>query len=317
MSRSNRSNASNTSNSEPQWVSCIAKADFWGDAGASQLSLRKNNRLEVDVQRTSKNGWRWGRCGRRSGWFPEWAVPVLPPHELDEDSRARKGNNSIKKKNKRSVPARTRSMPVRRHSSRGLGRTLGPKLSADDLDNGFNLEKNNILGGSPGSERTAETSSNSSHQTAETSSTSSSSTGSRVLSISHDGTVKYHNSFPSNFKWGALKRETKGGRNPYRQNQKQPDWDGSEVPQIVSGVDGSVTVLETNGDATRHINEKSYKLSEFGNRVSDQLGIERKPSGFRSPTVSKGRRRGSVGCETPSRSLFESFPSTPTFARGR
>merc|ERR1711976_206320 len=52
-------------------------------------------------------------------------------------------------------------------------------------------------------------------------------------------------------KWSALTKN----------NQKQAEWDGSEVPQIVSG-DGSITVLGADGAAKSYKNEASYKSAE-------------------------------------------------------
>jgi hypothetical protein len=86
------------------------------------------------------------------------------------------------------------------------------------------------------------------------------------------------------------------GRNPYTTRQKQPEWDGSEVPQIVSGVDGTVTVLGADGKASRYKNEKSYKIAESKNRMAEHLyktsqTVKRNINGFRMPPL---KRSGSV-----------------------
>jgi len=68
-----QSSSNNASDNKPRWVAYTATADFWGDSRSSQISFRKNARVDVDANRY-QNGWKWGKSGDRTGWFPEWAA---------------------------------------------------------------------------------------------------------------------------------------------------------------------------------------------------------------------------------------------------
>jgi len=83
--------------------------------------------------------------------------------------------------------------------------------------------------------------------------------------------------------------------NPYTKQQKEPEWDGSEVPQIVNSTNGKVTVVGTDGKAFSYRDERSYKLANTANRIAEKLSssgkaIEKRAfSGFRMPALQKPR----------------------------
>merc|ERR1712025_187111 len=104
---------------------------------------------------------------------------------------------------------------------------------------------------------------------------------------------------------------TTRNENPYTKQQKQPEWDGSEVPQIVNNVNGKVTVLGTDGKASSYRNERSYKLVNTTNQIAEKLSSTGKAlekrvfSGFRMPALHKQRSdniSGSSGTGADTRS---------------
>lgn len=51
-----------------------AKFDFVGDANLHQLSFGRGTAIDVNVEQKPKNGWLWGSCFGRKGWFPAWSI---------------------------------------------------------------------------------------------------------------------------------------------------------------------------------------------------------------------------------------------------
>jgi len=242
---SNEAIASNSSNS--RWVSCIAKADFWGDSRASQLSFRRNACLYVDLGMNPQNGWRWGEIGARKGWFPDWAVEPI----ASRDDRSQLSPNSGRSRNRRGSIGRSRDRiapMLERISDHKLKKQ--EKIDFDDDYDGFALENNEIMGGKPQKLQTLE----SSHSEA------------RRYRRNSTGCVDGDISWKKALNIMVEKEE----RNPYTKHQKQPYWDGSEVPQIVSGVDGSVTVLGSNGEASSYRNRRSYSVAQHPARIAEQ-----------------------------------------------
>jgi hypothetical protein len=282
----NNSNNNNTSDSNPRWVPCIARADFWGDARSSQLSFRKNARLEVDLCISPQNGWRWGKSGDRNGWFPEWAaVPIVPrsPTPVSEEqppSSSCHNHRGLGRSKDRIVPL------FERVSEREQKQRQQHKQhhEGDDSD-GFDASHNEIMGGNllPRAhtvERVGNNDGAFDH-----------SEGHKKRLGSNSASDNVIHSWKE--KWSTMAK----GHNLYTKHQKQPDWDGSEVPQIVSGVDGTVTVIGADGKASSYKNEKSYKIAETKNRIAEHFSktsqtVERKITGFWMPPL---KRSGSKG----------------------
>lgn len=53
-----------------------ARYDFEGDASLHQLSFVRNAAIDVSPGQRPKNGWLWGTCCGRKGWFPAWAIAL-------------------------------------------------------------------------------------------------------------------------------------------------------------------------------------------------------------------------------------------------
>merc|ERR1712176_774872 len=89
--------------------------------------------------------------------------------------------------------------------------------------------------------------------------------------------------------------------NPYTKQQKEPEWDGSEIPQIVNNVNGKVTVLGTDGKASSYRDERSYKLANATYRFTQKLSStgkcleKRAVSGLRMPAFLSERDGSSSG----------------------
>lgn len=267
--RYNNNNNNNTSDSNPRWVPCLARADFWGDARVSQLSFRKNARLEVDLCLSPQNGWRWGKSGDRAGWYPEWAaVPIAPrsPSPVPEEQPPSSCHN-----HSGLGRSKDRIAPLIEHVSERAQKQHQHQQQHDNSD-GFDRSHNEILGGNlPPIAQTAAPSGN------------------------NDGAFDHgiHSaSVNGSHSWKDKLSIMPKGRNPYTTRQKHPEWDGSEVPQIVSGVDGTVTVLGTDGKASSYKNEKSYKIAESKNRMAEHLSktsqtVKRNITGFWMPPLKR------------------------------
>jgi len=77
-------------------------------------------------------------------------------------------------------------------------------------------------------------------------------------------------------------------KNPYTQRQKEPEWDGCEVPQIVNDSTGRVAVLEANGEASHYRNERSHATTKRTQEVIEQVTNSTKAFGTKvSASVSK------------------------------
>jgi hypothetical protein len=50
------------------------KFGFVGDARQHQLSFPQYSVLQICQGQRPENGWLWGTCNGRKGWFPAWAV---------------------------------------------------------------------------------------------------------------------------------------------------------------------------------------------------------------------------------------------------
>lgn len=221
--------------SDSTWIPFIAKADFWGDSRASQLSFRRDAHLLVDRNLNPQNGWRWGKIGQRMGWFPEWAAEPTKSQTVSP----RRRRTSIGRSKDRIVPMMEKISEERAR--------LG--YEADETD-GFNLSSNSIMGGSTVS-------------TADSSTDEEPAPRKRFARRSTVG--------PS---WkDKLSAMAAVGENPYTKDQKQLDWDGSEIPQIVGG-DGSLIVVGNNGETSSYRSERSYKISDSKNRLAEKMGLK-------------------------------------------
>jgi hypothetical protein len=118
-------------------------------------------------------------------------------------------------------------------------------------------------------------------------------------------------------------------KNPYTKQQREPEWDGSEVPQIVNNVNGKVTVLGTDGKASSYRNERSYKLAEATNRMAERLSAtgkaleKRARSGLRMPTLQKTRSYSNSSypgevvdtSSSASNKNYRKIPKLPSFSK--
>lgn len=109
----------------------IAKYEFVGDANLHQLSFARDTVIEVTVGQQPKNGWLWGSCEKRKGWFPSWAVE----HGEIVRSRDEGVNESIMGQS--TTPA-TVPFPLL---------VQLPSMGAQSEANGFDPDANEIMGG--------------------------------------------------------------------------------------------------------------------------------------------------------------------------
>merc|ERR1712176_1041534 len=117
--------------------------------------------------------------------------------------------------------------------------------------------------------------------------------------------------------------------NPYTKQQKEPEWDGSEVPQIVNNVNGKVTVLGTDGTTSSYRNERSYKLANATNQIAEKLSstgkaLEKRAfSGFRMPALQKprsdnnfsGNGKGTDTSTSTDVKKHRNMPKMPSFSK--
>lgn len=317
MTNHSNSNRLGTSNKGSRWISCIAKADFVGDARCTQLSFRKNDRLEIDLRLPPQNGWRWGRTSVGKGWFPEWAAepissgttPFLSEHQHQQSSSFQKSNNT----NNHHGLRRYRITPLAHVSENPMNdmRTIQrPQHDKNYDSNGFDPQNNKIMGGQnlPIVSITERSGGNHSEDQTTT-----------QIEENNDDWLKWKDTI------NAMTRN----ENPYTKHEKEPEWDGSEVPQIVNNVNGKVTVLATDGKASSYRNERSYKLAKATNRMAEKLSLtgkaleNRARSGFRMPTLQKpGSDNNSSGsgkdADTSSGATTKNqrkFPKLPSFSK--
>lgn len=274
-----------TSGRSSRWISCIAKADFVGDARCTQLSFRKNDRLEIDLRLPPQNGWRWGRTNISKGWFPEWAAEPLSsrtttslsehqhePSSFFQQSKNNNNHHGLGRSRDRVAPlAHISENPI--NDMRMIQR---PQQDKNYEYNGFDSQSNEIMGGQ----------------------------NLPIVSIAKGGGGNH--SEDQRTTRLERKKDNHGGlnwkdtftvmtrnENPYTKYQKEPEWDGSEVPQIVNNVNGKVTVLGTDGKASSYQNERSYKLAEATNRMVEKLSTTSKSlekrafSGLQMPALQK------------------------------
>lgn len=257
------------SNSNARWVLCTAKADFFGDSCASQLAFRKDARLEIDLLLPPQNGWRWGMVSGRVGWLPEWAAePLLPKHHKDQkaslsSSSSFQRHHQHQSNNRNSITSLEDIVECILEDPNDS--SLEPKqqnfsIHTERTCDSFDTRNSEIMGGTipllrePTSERR------------------SSEEGDRIR--------------PEHC--SVANEKPMSTQNPYTTDQDQPDWDGSEVPQI--WVDGSVTVLEADGKTYSYRNEKSYRIAEARNKVVEQCQtLGRSLSGFKLPKAKQSR----------------------------
>lgn len=124
--------------SDSNWVTFVAKADFWGDSRASQLSFRREARIKVDRNLNPNNGWKWGKIGQRTGWFPEWAA-----EPIKSELSPRRRRNSICRPKDRIAPMMSKISEHAKERAR-----LGYE---DDETDTFNLSSTSIMGSSDSS----------------------------------------------------------------------------------------------------------------------------------------------------------------------
>jgi hypothetical protein len=287
------------SNSNTRWVPCTAKADFWGDGGASQLSFRKDSRLEIDLLLPPQNGWRWGMVSGRAGWLPEWAAEPLLPKYHKEQKESLSSSSSFQRhhqhrSNKRNSITSLEDILecILEDPSDG---SLEPKqrnfsIYTETTCDSFDTRNNEIMGGTipllrePTSERR------------------SSEEGDRIR--------------PEHC--SVANEKPMSTQNPYTTDQDQPDWDGSEVPQI--WVDGSVTVLEADGKTSSYRNEKSYLIAEARNKVVEQCQtLGKSLSGFKLSKSKQSRGTNDVNShklqQTPANSPTKNKPRKQPFGK--
>lgn len=225
--------SNNASDRKPRWVAYTATADFWGDSRASQISFRKNARVDVDVHQYPQNGWRWGKSGDRTGWFPEWAA--------EENSLSRSSHQ------RNSGRSRDRITPMMEK--------ISEKKPGDGVDRRNKSTK---------SIRNKSTKSNKSSATDCSKSPRQPRFSRRHSTGGPEGLLSW--------------REKLSSMTAVRSTQKGPEWDGSELPQVVNE-DGSIAVIESDGKNTSYRNERSYKSAEAVNRMAEITGI----TGIRMP----------------------------------
>lgn len=250
---SNNNNKANVAiDSQARWVTCIAKADFWGDSRSTQLSFRKNARLEVDLRQYSQNGWRWGKIGNRVGWFPDWAAEPMVSHskKLRTSSSHQRGLGR----------SRDRISPMleKINNSQHNQPFYNQQDEDDDDEDDHSGFGGQWMGGTAKAQaqpQPTESRSNSGSQGRP----SSARVGRRnSTGMTPSGSMSWME------KWSAL-TATK--------NQKPGEWDGSEVPQIVNG-DGSITVLGADGASKSYKNEASYQSAKAVTRLAEITGIK-------------------------------------------
>ena len=294
----NHSNTSRiTSARIPQWVACIATADFAGDALCTQLSFRKNDRVEIDLRQPPHNGWRWGKTVSGKGWFPDWAVIPLPSRTRPSSTEHRhqtpisfhKHNNNNNNNNNNNHHhhlgrSRDRVAPLAYISENPMNNVRMIQRPLQGKHNDFDLRSNAIMGG-----QHLSTASSSNHLDRQ-----------RKTRLGNDennhvGANQTKDWLGNDTHWKEQFTKMLKTENPYTKDQKEPEWDGSEVPQIVNNVNGRVTVLGTDGKASSYRNERSYKLADATNRMVEKLSsagktLEKKASGIRMPVLYKPTR---------------------------
>lgn len=246
---SNNNHANAAIDSQARWVTCIAKADFWGDSRSTQLSFRKNARLEVDLRQYSQNGWRWGKIGNRVGWFPDWAAEPM----VSQSKKLRTSSSHHRGLGR----SRDRISPMleKINNSQHNQTFYNQQDNDDDEDDQSGFGGQWMGGTAKAQPQPTESQSNSGSRRRP----SSARMGRRnSTGMTPSGSMSWME------KWSAL-TTTK--------NQKQAEWDGSEVPQIVNG-DGSITVLGADGASKSYKNEASYKSAEAVSRLAEITGIK-------------------------------------------
>ncbi|KAG7363397.1 variant SH3 domain containing protein [Nitzschia inconspicua] len=106
-----------------------AKYDFVGDPCLHQLSFARNSLIKVNVEQKPKNGWLWGSCFERKGWFPAWAIDYDGTAWTE---RGEEGNQGFHRSACNICDPRTEERTI--------------YSSAEEVS-GFDLDKNDIMGG--------------------------------------------------------------------------------------------------------------------------------------------------------------------------
>merc|ERR1712176_226781 len=124
----------------------------------TQLSFRKNDRLEIDLRLPPHNGWRWGRTNISKGWFPEWAVeplssqttPSFSEHQHQPSSFLQKSINNNNSHGFGLGKSRNRVAPLAHISENVINdvRLIQQPLQDKNCEyNGFDPQRNEIMGG--------------------------------------------------------------------------------------------------------------------------------------------------------------------------
>lgn len=167
------------------------------------------------------------------------------------------------------------------------------------LNNGFDLHSNDIMGG-----RNLPIASSSNHLD-----------GQRTILLGGDKNKQ------DDMNWREQFAAMMKNDNPYTQAQKEPEWDGSEVPQIVNNVNGRVAVLGSNGAVSSYQNERTYKLVDATNRLTEKLSsagktIENRASALRMPVLQKPwSNTKSSGSGNDSGKNHRKLPKMPSFSK--
>lgn len=254
--------------SDSTWVPFIAKADFWGDSRASQLSFRREAHMMVDRNLNPNNGWRWGKIGQRMGWFPEWAAE---PMKSSRDVSPRRRRSSIGRSKDRIVPMMSKISEQAKERSR-----LGYE---DDETDTFNMSSTSMMGS--------------------TVSTADSSTG-EEQPIPRKRLARRSTVGPS---WKDASWKDKWNA----KDMKELDWDGSEqVPKIVGEGESSsyrsqrssLKISDSTGRITSY-QRSSLKLSDSTSRLAEKMGLK---------LSSSSSNHSSKGSKSRRRSKFSSMP---------